>query len=55
MFLFKEHQDKFIGVDLRDINFYSPVYLTQMKINSVKGEVKIALPSHIHRPSHWIN
>ncbi|MFK4469367.1 pentapeptide repeat-containing protein [Bacillus sp. RC252] len=50
----------FIGADLRDVNFSganlsTSMFLTQMQINSAKGDVKTSLPSHIHRPSHWIN
>lgn len=50
----------FIGADLRDVNLSgadlsTSMFLTQMQINSAKGDVKTILPSHIHRPSHWIN
>lgn len=50
----------FIGADLRDVNFSgadlsTSMFLTQMQINSAKGDVKTTLPLHIHRPSHWIN
>ncbi|TSI11257.1 pentapeptide repeat-containing protein [Lysinibacillus sp. BW-2-10] len=50
----------FIGADLRDTDFSranlsTSMYLTQMQINSAKGDVKTLLPSHIQRPSHWIN
>jgi hypothetical protein len=50
----------FIGADLRDVNFSgadlsTSMYLTQMQMNSAKGDVKTKLPSHIYRPSHWIN
>ncbi|MCH7321923.1 pentapeptide repeat-containing protein [Solibacillus sp. MA9] len=50
----------FIGADLRDVNFSgadlsTSMFLTQMQINSAKGDVKTILPSHIHRPSHWIH
>ncbi|MGG4489851.1 pentapeptide repeat-containing protein [Metabacillus idriensis] len=50
----------FIGADLRDVNISgadlsTSMFLTQMQINSAKGDVKTTLPSHIHRPSHWIN
>lgn len=49
----------FIGADLRDVNFSganlsTSMFLTQMQINSAKGDVKTLLPAHIHRPSHWI-
>ncbi|WP_141539363.1 pentapeptide repeat-containing protein, partial [Bacillus sp. AFS075034] len=50
----------FIGADLRDAdlrgaNLSTSMFLTQMQINSAKGDVKTILPSHIQRPSHWIN
>lgn len=50
----------FIGADLRDVNFSgadlsTSMFLTQMQINSAKGNVNTTLPSHIHRPFHWIN
>ncbi|MCM2535282.1 pentapeptide repeat-containing protein [Neobacillus pocheonensis] len=49
-----------IGADLRDANLSgsnlsSSMFLTQMQINSAKGNDKTILPSHIQRPSHWIN
>ncbi|MFJ7973247.1 pentapeptide repeat-containing protein [Psychrobacillus sp. NPDC096389] len=50
----------FIGADLRDANLSganlsTSMFLTQMQINSAKGDGKTILPSHIQRPSHWIN
>ena len=50
----------FIGADLRDAdlrgaNLSTSMFLTQMQTNSAKGDVKTTLPSHIQRPSHWIN
>nr|WP_285851346.1 pentapeptide repeat-containing protein [Sporosarcina aquimarina] len=50
----------FIGTDLRDVNFSgadlsTSMFLTQMQINSAKGNVKTKLPYYIHRPSHWNN
>ncbi|KAA0955422.1 pentapeptide repeat-containing protein [Sporosarcina sp. ANT_H38] len=50
----------FIGADLRDAdlrgaNLSTSMFLTQMQINSAKGDVKTLLPSHIQRPSHWVN
>jgi uncharacterized protein YjbI with pentapeptide repeats len=50
----------FIGADLRDVNLSgadlsTSMFLTQMQINSAKGDANTTLPSHIHRPSHWIN
>ncbi|SFC77072.1 Pentapeptide repeat-containing protein [Bacillus sp. OV322] len=49
----------FIGADLRDADFSGAdlsvsMFLTQMQINSAKGDVKTKLPAHIQRPSHWI-
>lgn len=49
----------FIGADLRDAelmgaNLSTSMFLTQMQINSAKGDIKTILPSHIERPSHWI-
>ncbi|QQK77097.1 pentapeptide repeat-containing protein [Salicibibacter cibarius] len=49
-----------IGADLRDVNFSgadlsTSMFLTQMQINSAKGDLKTTLPSHIQRPSHWIH
>ncbi len=49
----------FIGADLRDADISgadlsTSMFLTQMQINSAKGDVKTKLPSHIQRPSHWI-
>lgn len=50
----------FIGADLRDADFSganlsTSMFLTQMQINSAKGDVRTILPPHIQRPSHWIN
>lgn len=50
----------FIGADLRDAdlrgaNLSTSMFLTQMQINSAKGDVKTILPSHIQQPSHWSN
>lgn len=49
-----------IGADLRDANLSganlsTSMFLTQMQINSAKGNGKTLLPSHIQRPSHWVN
>ncbi|MCG7342556.1 pentapeptide repeat-containing protein [Sporosarcina sp. ACRSL] len=49
----------FIGADLRDAdvsgaNLSTSMFLTQMQINSAKGDVKTTLPSQIERPSHWV-
>lgn len=48
----------FIGADLRDAdlsgaNLSTSIFLTQMQINSAKGDKKTSLPSYIQRPSHW--
>lgn len=50
----------FIGADLRDVHFSgadlsTSMFLTQMQINSAKGDAKTALPFYINRPSHWMN
>ncbi|NRD79510.1 pentapeptide repeat-containing protein [Bacillus sp. BRMEA1] len=47
-----------IGADLRDAdlsgaNLGESIFLTQMQINSAKGDSQTKLPSHIARPSHW--
>lgn len=49
-----------IGADLRDANLSganlsTSMFLTQMQINSAKGNDKTLLPSHIQRPFHWAN
>ena len=49
----------FIGADMRDTdlrgaNLSRSLFLTQMQINSAKGDGKTTLPSHIKRPLHWI-
>ncbi|WP_368655029.1 pentapeptide repeat-containing protein [Ornithinibacillus sp. 4-3] len=48
----------FIGADLRDANLNgadlsTSMFLTQMQINSAKGNDKTKLPLHIQRPFHW--
>ncbi|MFF5996116.1 pentapeptide repeat-containing protein [Lysinibacillus sp. KU-BSD001] len=48
----------FIGADLRDANLSganlsTSMFLTQMQINSAKGNYKTILPAHIQRPAHW--
>ncbi|RLL48464.1 pentapeptide repeat-containing protein [Oceanobacillus piezotolerans] len=50
----------FIGADLRDADISgadlsTSMFLTQMQINSAKGDVKTKLPSYIQLPSHWSN
>ncbi|QDQ02619.1 pentapeptide repeat-containing protein [Lysinibacillus fusiformis] len=49
----------FIGADLRDAvlsgaNLSTSMFLTQMQINSAKGNSKTILPAHLKRPSHWL-
>ena len=49
-----------IGADLRDANLSganlsTSMFLTQMQMNSAKGNDKTKLPSYIQRPSHWMN
>lgn len=48
----------FIGADLRDANLSganlsTSMFLTQMQINSAKGNAKTILPAHIQPPPHW--
>lgn len=48
----------FIGADLRDANLEgadlsTSMFLTQMQINSAKGNNKTQLPSFLVQPSHW--
>jgi len=48
----------FIGADLRDANLSranlsTSMFLTQMQINSAKGDKETKLPSYLQRPSHW--
>lgn len=48
----------FIGADLRDADLRGAdlstgMFLTQMQMNSAKGDEKTLLPPHIQRPSHW--
>ncbi|MFO1443375.1 pentapeptide repeat-containing protein [Bacillus sp. Bva_UNVM-123] len=49
----------FIGADLRDADFSgadlsTSMFLTQMQMNSAKGNEATILPSYLPRPSHWI-
>lgn len=49
-----------IGADLRDANLSSAdlstsLFLTQMQINSTKGDSETQLPHYIERPFHWIS
>jgi uncharacterized protein YjbI with pentapeptide repeats len=48
----------FIGADLRDADLSgadisTSMFLTQMQINSAKGDGNTKLPDYIQRPSHW--
>lgn len=48
----------FIGADLRDAdlsgaNLSTSMFLTQMQVNSTKGDKETKLPSYLKRPSHW--
>jgi uncharacterized protein YjbI with pentapeptide repeats len=48
----------FIGADLRDADFSganlsTAMFLTQMQINSAKGDMQTLLPDYIQRPAHW--
>ncbi|RID86674.1 pentapeptide repeat-containing protein [Peribacillus asahii] len=48
----------FIGADLRDANLNganlsTSMFLTQMQVNSAKGNDKTILPAHIQKPFHW--
>ncbi|WCN39023.1 pentapeptide repeat-containing protein [Aneurinibacillus uraniidurans] len=48
----------FIGADLRDAdlsgaNLSTSMFLTQMQVNSAKGDKQTRLPSYLQRPSHW--
>lgn len=48
----------FIGADFRDADLSgadlsTSLFLTQMQINSAKGNEATSLPSFLHRPSHW--
>lgn len=50
----------FIGADLRDVDFRgadlsTSMFLTQMQINSAKGNVNTKLPFYIQQPSYWID
>ncbi|WP_338749624.1 pentapeptide repeat-containing protein [Bacillus sp. FJAT-52991] len=50
----------FIGTDLRDANLSganlsTSMFLTQMQINSAKGNDQTILPPHLQTPSHWMN
>jgi uncharacterized protein YjbI with pentapeptide repeats len=47
-----------LGVDLRDANLAGAdlaeaIYLTQMQVNSARGDAATLLPPGFERPSHW--
>ena len=47
-----------LGVDMRDadlggVDLRTAIYLTQMQVNSARGDSRTALPDGFDRPSHW--
>ena len=47
-----------LGVDMRDADLggadlRAAIYLTQMQVNSARGDSRTALPDGFDRPSHW--
>lgn len=47
-----------LGVDLRDADLRgadlaAAIYLTQMQVNSARGDARTTLPRGFERPSHW--
>ncbi|WPK11596.1 pentapeptide repeat-containing protein [Lysinibacillus louembei] len=49
-----------IGADLRDANISganlsTSLFLTQMQINSAKGDKQTKLPTYIQPPTHWLS
>ena len=47
-----------LGVDLRDADLSGAdldgaIYLTQMQVNSARGDTRTVLPEGFQRPSHW--
>lgn len=49
-----------LGVDLRDANLNGAnldgaIYLTQMQVNSARGDRATVLPEGFERPSHWVD
>jgi hypothetical protein len=49
-----------LGVDLRDADLRgadlgAAVYLTQMQVNSARGDAGTVLPAGFERPSHWVD
>lgn len=48
----------FLGADMRDANIKNTdlsesLFLTQMQINSAKGNTATKLPAYLERPSSW--
>lgn len=48
----------FIGADLRDCNLSGvdltgAIFLTQMQVNSAKGDADTCLPPLLSKPAHW--
>ncbi|WP_309615350.1 pentapeptide repeat-containing protein [Salinibacterium sp.] len=52
------NQCDLLGVDMRDANLAGAdldgaIYLTQMQVNSARGDDSTVLPDGFSRPSHW--
>jgi hypothetical protein len=52
------HRCDLLGVDLRDADLSGAdltdaIYLTQMQVNSARGDAATVLPTGFERPSHW--
>jgi len=52
------HRCDLLGVDLRDADLSGAdlteaIYLTQMQVNSARGDAGTLLPTGFERPSHW--
>ena len=48
-----------IGADLRDTHLEGAhlekaLFLTQLQIDTAKGDAKTTLPPQLERPSHWL-
>lgn len=53
------HRCDLLGVDLRDADLSGAdltgaIYLTQMQVNSARGDAATVLPAGFERPSHWV-
>jgi hypothetical protein len=49
-----------LGVDMRDADLSGAdldgaIYLTQMQVNSARGDSRTVLPDGFERPSHWVD